>query len=134
MTRNDQELLFEAYKKVKLNEGFIHKLTKPERRIIQNSLTKYGLDGNGRFGNTSKAIVALSNALGDVGFSLDMVAGDILLGDKGSRLLPFRKNLDTIKIGEEHPEVENSRIYFNWEKLGTDKEGHPVFEVLCYPS
>lgn len=134
MARKDQQMLIEAYNKVLLKEGFVHKLTKPERRMITDSLTQYGLDGNGRFGNTSKAITALSRALDAVGFQLEMVAGDILLGDKGSRLLPFRKELETIKIGEEHPEVENSRIYFNWEKLGTDKEGNPVFEVLCYPS
>ena len=97
-------------------------------------MAEVGLDGNGRFGNPSKAVSVLGGALKDVGFHLDMVHGDLILGDKGHRLLVFRRTGENVSPLEEHPEVVNSRISFSWEKLGYDNEGHPKYEVLCYPS
>ena len=153
MKTQDHQMLEEAYDAVLLKEngmlgmGFQnltdkpeslpnseYKLQKSERNSINKALSKYGLDGNGRFGNPSKGVSALSKALDEAGFQLGMVSGDILLGDEGSRLLPYHKYSNSTKEFEEHPEVSNSRIAFNWTKLGTDKEGNPVFEVQTYPS
>ena len=111
-----------------------HKLLPKEKKAIHKKMAEVGLDGNGRFGNPSKAVSVLGGALKDVGFHLDMVHGDLILGDKGHRLLVFRRTGENVSPLEEHPEVVNSRISFSWEKLGYDNEGHPNYEVLCYPS
>ena len=111
-----------------------HKLLPKEKKAIHKKMAEVGLDGNGRFGNPSKAVSVLGGALKDVGFHLDMVHGDLILGDKGHRLLVFRRTGENVSPLEEHPEVVNSRISFSWEKLGYDNEGHPKYEVLCYPS
>ena len=132
MKRSDFDLLQEAY--VKINENFEHKITNQEKRAISKSFTTHGLDGNGRFGNTSKGVAKLGQALSEVGFEIDMVDAHSIMGDKGHVNLVYRKHLDTVKPFEEHPEVVNSRISFSWELLGKDREGHPTFEILCYPS
>ena len=111
-----------------------HKLLPKEKKAIHKKMAEVGLDGNGRFGNPSKAVSVLGGALKAVGFHLDMVHGDLILGDKGHRLLVFRRTGENVSPLEEHPEVVNSRISFSWEKLGYDNEGHPKYEVLCYPS
>ena len=111
-----------------------HKLLPKEKKAIHKKMAEVGLDGNGRFGNPSKAVSVWGGALKDVGFHLDMVHGDLILGDKGHRLLVFRRTGENVSPLEEHPEVVNSRISFSWEKLGYDNEGHPKYEVLCYPS
>ena len=102
------------------------KISNSERTKISAAFSKAGVDGNGRFNNASKGISAVSVALDSVGFNLDMVSGDIILGDKGNRLLPYRRKTTDSNI--ESPEIKNSRIAFNWEKLG-DK-----FEIQCYAS
>ena len=132
MKSKDQILLEEAYKKV--SAGNTYKVSTKDKRNISKSLEKYGLDGNGRFGNPSKGISTLSKALDEAGFQLDMVSGDILLGDKNTRLLIYRKVSETTKEFEEHPEVTNSRISYTWELLRTDEDGNPVYEILAYPS
>ena len=132
MKYQDHLLLEEAYDLIV--EGYSYKIGTPEKNNISKILAKYGLDGNGRFGNPSKGVSALAKALDEAGFHLGMVSGDILLGDEGSRLLTYHKYSDSTKEFEEHPEVSNSRIAFNWTKLGTDKEGNPVFEIQTYPS
>jgi len=122
----------EAYGRVATKNG--HRLTKPERTAIGKAFKAEGLDGNGRFGNPTKGVVALQRALDTVGFHLDTVYGDILLGDQGNRLLVFRKTGEKVSPLEEHPEVVTSRISFSWELLGKDKNGDPIYEILCYPS
>ena len=124
--------LAEAYGQVANKNG--HRLTKPERTAIGKAFKAEGLDGNGRFGNPTKGVVALQRALDTVGFHLDTVYGDILRGEKGNRLLVFRKTGEKVSPLEEHPEVVNSRISFSWEMLGKDKNGDPTYEILCYPS
>jgi hypothetical protein len=63
-----------------------------DRKKISDEMHKYPvLGGNEKVHNPDKAIKYVAKALDDAGFSLDMVTGDILLGDKGQRLLPFSK-------------------------------------------
>jgi hypothetical protein len=107
-----------------------------ERRKINNIIHKRPeLGGNVKFpqhGGKSKAIGILANALKEAGFVLDMVTGDLLLGDKGSRMLTFRRestNPDPFIEGEE---IKNSAIHFNWENLGTQED--PNFEIVAYAS
>ena len=102
------------------------KLVQKERNAISSAFAKAGVDGNGRFTSVGKGLSAVTFALDSVGFNLDMVSGDLVLGDKGSRMLPFRRKSPDATV--ELPEIKNSRISFNWEKLG-DK-----FEIQCYAS
>lgn len=113
------------------------RITAKDRHRITNVVTKFGLDGNGRFNTVGEALNALTKALDSLGYSLDMVSGDHEIaqahhqpGSKGSRLLPFRrKNLSGDPYTEE-PTIENSRISFNWEDLNRDGR----FEVVAYAS
>ena len=108
----------------------INKLSKPERNAISNAFAKMGLDGNGRFETKGKALSAVVAALDSLGFNLDMVSGDIILGDQGSRMLLFRrKNTEGADAFDEQPEIANSRIVFTWELMGQNR-----FEVLAYAS
>jgi hypothetical protein len=102
------------------------KLAQKDRNAISSAFTKSGVDGNGRFTSVGKGISAVASALSSVGFQLDMVSGDLVLGEKGSRMLPFRRK--SITDGQEMPEIKNSRIVFNWEKLNDN------FEIQCYAS
>jgi len=132
MKYKDHTVLEELYDTIAENLGY--RIKKSEKSKIFDVLKKHGLDGNGRFGNVSKGIARLSAALQEVGYELNMVTGDILLGEKGSRLLGYRKYSDATQPFEEHPEIVNSRISFNWELLRTDEQGDPVYEILAYPN
>jgi hypothetical protein len=131
MQRSEFKLLQEIYSS--LNEGRLNMLDKADKNKIHHKLKEYGLDGQGRFGSPTFGVQALSNALDDAGFHLDMVSGG-LLGEEGHRQLSFRRFLDTIKDseGEEHPQIENSYVHFEWTKLGEDEKGNPKYEILCY--
>lgn len=108
-----------------------------ERQQITAAITDVGLDGNGRFQTVGQGINTLAGVLDDLGYSLDMVSNDIEVaqahhtpGSKGQRLLSFRrKNLSEDPFNEE-PEIENSRISFNWEDLGRGVG----FEIVAYAS
>jgi hypothetical protein len=102
------------------------KLVQKERNAIGSAFAKAGVDGNGRFTSVGKGLSAVAFALDSVGFNLDMVSGDLVLGDKGSRMLPFRRKSPDATV--ELPEIKNSRIVFNWEKLEDN------FEIQCYAS
>lgn len=110
------------------------KLSKKEQNQIGNEFAKLGLDGNGRFEKVSLGLRAVTNALSDLGFNLDMVSGDLILGDRGNRTFTFRRQNDEGQdIFTEKPEITNSRIVFVWENLAA--EGQPKrFEVLAYAS
>lgn len=106
-----------------------------ERRAINNEITKHKeLDGNVKVDSLGKALTVLTNALDKVGYNLDMVTGDILLGDKGSRLLTFRRKSTSPDPFTEGTEIENSRISFNWEVTSTDDAGLKRYEVVAYAS
>lgn len=130
MQRSEFKLLQEIYSTI--NEGKLNTLNKVDRNKISHKLKEYGLDGRGRFGSPTIGVQALTNALEDAGFHLDMV--DAILGEEGHRQLSFRRFLDTVRDseGEEHPQIENSYIHFEWTKVGEDEKGNPNYEILCY--
>lgn len=138
----DDEVSEESFKGFFMRRTILENEQKPatykvkdrDKRIIGKALAEVGLDGNGRFGNPSKGVSALAAALHKVGFELDMVSGDLLLGDNGQRNLSYRKYSDSTGTFDEHPEVTNSRIAFNWHLQGRDHDGYTTFEIQCYPS
>jgi hypothetical protein len=112
-------------------------LTAAEKQKINKTLTHIGLDGNGRFEKVSRGLLYITRGLDAVGFSLDMVSGDIIMGDKGSRMLPFRrKAYEGQDVFTENPEIENSRIYITWENLTPPRDNQPTsvgnFEIIAY--
>lgn len=115
------------------------KLTASERNKIGKAFAASGLDGNGRFEKKERGLQAITNALWTLGFQLDMVTADIIMGDKGSRNLTFRrKNPEGADPFTELPEISNSRIVFNWEALDRPSYQYPnaphVYEILAYAS
>ena len=115
--------------------GKSDRISDKDRHRITNVVTKHGLDGNGRFETVGQALSSLNKALSELGYDLDMVSDHNIAsahhtpGSKGSNLLTFRrKNLSGDPF-EEEPEIENSRISFNWENLGDSG-----FEVVAYAS
>lgn len=128
MQRSEFKLLQEIYSS--LTEGTLNVLNKSDKNKIHHKLREYGLDGQGRFHSPTLGVQALTNALEDAGFYLEMVGP--LLGEEGHKQLSFRRFLDTVRDGEEHPEIENSYIHFEWTKIGEDKKGNPKYEILCY--
>lgn len=108
-------------------------LTSVERKKISQQLSKYPvLGGNFHVSGPSKALVHLTKALDDSGFQLDMVTGDILLGDKGQRLLPFSRK--PLNPNEEGAPVNNSRIAFAWvvTSVSPSNSLDKKFEVTTY--
>lgn len=108
------------------------RLEKKEARAIGTAFAKLGLDGNGRFEKKEHGLHAITRALDTLGFQLDMVTADIIMGDKGQRNLTFRrKNDEGADPFTEKPEIINSRIAFIWENLA--REGQtPRYEILAY--
>ncbi len=116
--------------------GKSDRISDKDRHRITNVVTKHGLDGNGRFQTVGEALRALTDALDEMGFDLDMVSDHNIAqahhqpGSKGSNMLSFRrKNLSGDPYMEE-PTIENSVISFNWEDV--NKDGR--FEVVAYAS
>lgn len=110
-----------------------------ERNKISKAFAKVGLDGNGRFEKKEHGLRAVSDVLADFGFQLDMVSADTIMGDKGSRNLIFRRVNDPGQDPfTEKPEIVNSRISFNWERLDGSTFQYPdtpsKFEILAYAS
>jgi hypothetical protein len=118
-------------------------ITDRDRQAITQGLTQAGLDGNGRFPTVGVAINKLAEVLDNLSYSLDPVFDHNIPkahygtpengGYKGQNLLTFRrKNMSEDPFNEE-PEIENSRISFNWENLGGTGE-KAAFEVVAYAS
>ena len=115
------------------------KISNSERKRIGLAFKKAGLDGNGRFEKKEHGLQAITNALSSLGFQLDMVSADTIMGDKGNRNLIFRR---ANSVGDdpfsEKSEIQNSRISFNWERLDGPTHQYPnspsKFEVLAYAS
>jgi len=107
------------------------KLTASERRKITGSLGRYKeLDGNIKVPSLGEAINKLAAALDEAGFTLEMVSGDILLGDRGNRRLPFMRKPPTGSDAfTEGPRVEGCFINFTWENIS--REGRS-YEVIAY--
>src|SRR6185503_6675488 len=95
-----------------------NKISNSERNKISKEFATLGLDGNGRFEKKEHGLQAITNALSKLGFQLDMVSSDIIMGDKGSRTLTYRRANDPGQdIFTEKPEISNSRIVFTWERM-----------------
>ena len=106
------------------------KISNGERNKLGKEFAKLGLDGNGRFVKKEYGLRAVTSVLDSLGFQLDMVTLDTIMGDKGSRNFVYRrKNDEGQDPFSEKPEIINSRIVFTWELLAPDK-----FEVLVYAS
>jgi len=116
-----------------------NKISNSERNKISKEFATLGLDGNGRFEKKEHGLQAITNALSKLGFQLDMVSSDIIMGDKGSRTLTYRRANDPGQdIFTEKPEISNSRIVFTWERMDGPTAQYPnspsKFEILAYAS
>lgn len=110
---------------------FDSKIKSSDRAKISNALhTKPELGGTIKLDKKEKALTIINDVLSKIGYQLDMVSGDILLGDKGTRLLPYRRQIKSEDPFTEGPEIENSRISFTWENLGTPEQ--KKFEIIAY--
>ena len=107
-----------------------YKISPKEKNLISKELhkpeTHAVLGGTKKIESVGRAITIITNALQNVGFHLNMVTGDILLGDKGSRLLSYTKKSTNPDPFIEGPEVVNSRISITWEKMSNG------FEIIAY--
>lgn len=101
----------------------MNKITAQQIRQIQKathaSRICQGLD---KLPNVPKGITEITRILANLNFNLDMVSGDILLGEKGTRLLPF-SFADGTSTGK--------YISFTWENLSNDPF-NPRFEIIAY--
>ena len=102
-----------------------------DRKKIYSAFHRHPeLGGNKKLENKEKALNIINDELQSCGFYLELVTGDILLGPKGSRLLPFCRS--GANAEDDGILIENSRISFNWENLGTWED--PSYEVVVYLS
>jgi hypothetical protein len=111
-----------------------NKLGASERNKISKAFAAAHLDGNGSFQKKEHGLQAITAVLDSLGFKLDMVSSDIIMGDQGSRNLSFRRNNDPGQDPfTEKREIENSRIVFSW--YNRSQPGNPAnFEILAYAS
>lgn len=105
-----------------------------ERKAVNATIgARKELDGNIKHTGASKALAVLSSCLDAHGLVLDMVTGDMLMGEKGSRHLTISRRApegsDPFTPGVQ---IENSRVCFTWENLGT--QFAPRVEVIAYLS
>lgn len=112
----------------------VDKLSASERNKIGKAFAAAHLDGNGHFEKKEHGLQAITAVLDSLGFQLDMVSADIIMGDQGSRNLLFRRKNDPgADPFTEKPEIQNSRIVFSWYNRA--QQGHPAdFEILAYAS
>lgn len=110
------------------------RISKGEQGKIGKAFTDAGLDGNGHFKKKEHGLQAITSVLDSLGFQLDMVSADIIMGDQGSRNLTFRRRNDPGQDPfTEKPEIANSRIVFSWYNRA--QPGRPSdFEVVAYAS
>jgi hypothetical protein len=109
-------------------------LSTPERQKINNAFhTSSILKGIQKVRKPSEGVSEVNKILDNLGYTLDMVSGDILLGDQNTRHLSFRKKWTGEDPFNEHPQIENSRIVFTWENL--ERPGrNPSIEIIAYAS
>ena len=110
-------------------------INKKERIKITNHIhSSKMLGGNLKVDSISKGLHEVGNILDSCGYNLEMVTGDMIMGEKGSILLKFSRKTDNPFI--EGVEIENSRISFSWENLELpDKDGFQSkkkYEILAY--
>lgn len=103
-------------------------ITTAERRAItQGILNSNVLRGNDRTKTKGQALAVINSILKECGFYLNLVPGDIIMGDHGQRQLSFTRE------GAEDQSIENASINFVWENLtGTKYSSHKIWEFLAY--
>jgi len=113
------------------------KIKPKERKKINDSFRKEGLDGNGRFKKIDHGISKINEILADNGFELDEVtSSDRFREDKGKTEFKIARK----KHKDPHSpiEIKNSIISFSWhlmsEKAITDIVKDKTFEILAYVS
>jgi hypothetical protein len=133
---NDQdEYEPDQYDEAKGNGYNGYRITSKEKKLIAKNLEVFPeLKGLKKLESFKSALGLISKSLDAAGFELDMVTGDILLGQKGTRLLTFSKS-EVESFGRKMPSesVVNSRINFTWENLSGD-QFNPRYEVIAYVS
>jgi hypothetical protein len=114
------------------------KITRKQKDKLLEALDKPELKGLVKFTSVSNAIGFLAGVMAQVGWSLDMVTGDTVLGQKGTRRLPFRPVVpECFDPFQEMPQVENCFVVFVWENLDRLSNGvseNPRFEIITYLS
>ena len=109
-------------------------LTKKTRQPILNALQRSAIcGGNQKVPSKGAGLSEITTILSDLGYSLDMVYADDILGDKGHRLLTFRPLADPDNLFTEFAEIENVGISFSWENIAETGET-PNFEIIAYVS
>jgi hypothetical protein len=115
--------------RVGANEHHSNRIISGERTKLSNAFHKYPeLGGNKKLDSLGQGISIISKCLDELGYELDMVTGDILLGQSGTRNLSYRRK-DRNGMSKE---IENSRIVFTWTNLGD--EFNKRYEIIAYPS
>lgn len=106
-------------------------ISEPERNKVVREFHKHKeLGGNKKLPKKEHGLTIINNALQQCGFYLELVAGDIILGPKGQRLLPFCRTAANAE--DDGITIENSRVVFVWENLGSSE--NPSYEILAYLS
>lgn len=113
-----------------------NRISPGERNKIGKAFAAAGLDGNGHFEKKEHGLQAITKVLDSLGFQLDMVSGDIIMGDQGSRNLTFRRKNDAGQDPfTEKEEIGNSRIVFTWyNRAPQGSMGRADYEILSYAS
>lgn len=111
------------------------RITSSERKKISNELHKFSvLQGTEKVHKPGAAIKYITQALNAVGFQLDLVTGDILMGDKGQRLLTYSRLPRDPKPFSEGAQITNSRISFSWDVTSVSPTNNleKQFEIIAY--
>jgi len=115
--------------RVGANEHHSNRITSVERSKLSNAFHKHPeLGGNKKLESLRQGLSIIHKCLDELGYELDMVTGDMLLGQSGSRNLPYRRK----DPNGNSREIENSRIAFSWTNLGD--EFNKRYEIIAYPS
>lgn len=108
------------------------RLLAPEKKAINRALnTSVYRDvfaGNSRQLSKTAGLSMVNKALEGTGFHLEMVTGDIMLGNKGHRNLGIAR--DAVDGGDP-VHIDNAAISYTWENLSTD-ELKPNYELIIY--
>jgi hypothetical protein len=140
MKRKDFKYLIKECVTEVISEMSGVKISADDRKKINNEFHKRGeLGGTVKIDQKGKALNIIAQILDQYGYSLDMVPADIIMGDQGTRLLPYRKKGDPSDVYSEGPEVINSRISFSWQNV--EESFHlsrnaksPRWEIVAYLS
>jgi hypothetical protein len=106
-------------------------ISESERNQIVRAFHQHKeLGGNKKLPKKEQGLTIINNALQQCGFYLELVAGDIILGPKGQRMLPFCRTAQNAE--DDGITIENSRVVFVWENLAN--ADNPSYEILAYLS